>query len=362
MERVRAEQERLEKGFCTFENAWVAYKPGITHVYRSIDSSWRAFVVDNISGGIYCKPTQPWVVTGWSLQFDGIFLGRHLWGMTIPESDGQVPVKGYFISDRANIQGEGVERLISDGRMYYDLLTRHFWHHKGKSSVFPYNKVSLSLSIFGFLLPSPRWTVRSFMFLISRQLDSLVMADLWTYYAGPHSRPSLMKDDDCRVWYSDCTCRICQERAIEGRGNVKSIFRVYNRIVPTKDDELTRHEYLLCPGQIFAYVFKLRTWGMSVATFIQEIKCTNTLGSEKLHVTNFFPPEFQDGMIDGLVMDQNRIKILKALAQSYIRVNKHGNHIGNEQWAADFVKGKGNGLTFLLHGRPGVGKTVTAGT
>lgn len=80
-----------------------------------------------------------------------------------------------------------------------------------------------------------------------------------------------------------------------------------------------------------------------------------------LHVKNFFAPEFHDEMIDDLVMDQARIKMLKALAKSYIRVNKRGNPIEHESWTADFVKGKGNGLTFLLHGKPGVGKTVTAG-
>lgn len=30
-------------------------------------------------------------------------------------------------------------------------------------------------------------------------------------------------------------------------------------------------------------------------------------------------------------------------------------------WSADFIQGKGEGLTFLLHGKPGVGKTYTAG-
>lgn len=29
-------------------------------------------------------------------------------------------------------------------------------------------------------------------------------------------------------------------------------------------------------------------------------------------------------------------------------------------WAADFVENKGKGLIFLLHGKPGVGKTYTA--
>lgn len=85
------------------------------------------------------------------------------------------------------------------------------------------------------------------------------------------------------------------------------------------------------------------------------------MDSEWFHVKNISDPEFQNDMIEDLVMDQARVKMLKALSQSYIRVNKRGNQIEHEPWAADFVKGKGNGLIFLLHGRPGVGKTVTAG-
>ncbi|KAK7710327.1 hypothetical protein SLS64_005912 [Diaporthe eres] len=134
---------------------------------------------------------------------------------------------------------------------------------------------------------------------------------------------------------------ICQRKTAAGEGDVESIFEDYNSIVPSETNELTRHMYLLCPCELPAFVFKWRVW-------------------QQLHVKNFFAPEFQQEMIDDLVMDQTRIKMLKALAKSYIRVNKRGNSIEHEPWAADFVKGKGNGLIFLLHGKPGVGKTVTA--
>jgi DNA polymerase III delta prime subunit len=66
-------------------------------------------------------------------------------------------------------------------------------------------------------------------------------------------------------------------------------------------------------------------------------------------------------MIDQLVMDEKRVNTLKALAKSFIRLNKFGEKSDREPWSADFVKGKGNGLIFLLHGSPGTGKTCTAG-
>ena len=83
--------------------------------------------------------------------------------------------------------------------------------------------------------------------------------------------------------------------------------------------------------------------------------------AEKLHVGHYVEPKFDRQMIDNLVMDKARVGTLKALAKSFARVNRDEKLIDREFWAADFVKGKGNGLIFLLHGRPGVGKTCTAG-
>jgi signal recognition particle GTPase len=72
-------------------------------------------------------------------------------------------------------------------------------------------------------------------------------------------------------------------------------------------------------------------------------------------------PNFEESMIDSLAMDSKRLNMLKALAKSYVRLNTLGERSERELWSADFVKGKGSGLIFLLHGMPGVGKTCTAG-
>ena len=82
---------------------------------------------------------------------------------------------------------------------------------------------------------------------------------------------------------------------------------------------------------------------------------------EHLHVSYFQEPKFEQDMIDKLVMDPARIRTLKALAGSYIRENKHGVKSTQPPWSADFIQGKGQGQIILLHGKPGVGKTCTAG-
>lgn len=72
-------------------------------------------------------------------------------------------------------------------------------------------------------------------------------------------------------------------------------------------------------------------------------------------------PKFEESLINTMVMEEGRLKTLKALAKSYIRQDIHENDINRDPWAAEFVKGKGSGLILLLHGKPGVGKTCTAG-
>ena len=73
-------------------------------------------------------------------------------------------------------------------------------------------------------------------------------------------------------------------------------------------------------------------------------------------------PIFDESMIDTLVMPDERRNLIKALAQPYRQKGDPNNPSTFKPWTADFVASKGEGKIFLLHGRPGVGKTYTAGS
>ena len=66
-------------------------------------------------------------------------------------------------------------------------------------------------------------------------------------------------------------------------------------------------------------------------------------------------------MIDTLVMADERRHLIKALAKNYDNEGNLDQRTSHRSWTADFVQGKGEGKIFLLHGKPGVGKTYTAG-
>ncbi len=77
---------------------------------------------------------------------------------------------------------------------------------------------------------------------------------------------------------------------------------------------------------------------------------------------SFSDPTFDTGMIDTLVIGDEWRRLIKGLAKNYQIETDPGSQPAPKPWVADFVAGKGEGKIFLLHGKPGVGKTYTAGT
>lgn len=95
----------------------------------------------------------------------------------------------------------------------------------------------------------------------------------------------------------------------------------------------------------------------------------------------FREADFDTTLFDHLVLKDSTKEMIKSLTEMYIRdsevqfrreeelytdittVHRGGSKPKERQatWSADFVQGKGDGLVFLLHGKPGVGKTYTAG-
>ncbi|THW39225.1 hypothetical protein D6D22_06384 [Aureobasidium pullulans] len=132
-------------------------------------------------------------------------------------------------------------------------------------------------------------------------------------------------------------CSVNRPVLIEGDGD----FGRYDNIILGEVSNLDDHMYFLCPQVVYCYMFKFRSWKL-------------------VDVSNLHPPQFAHDMIDTLVMDPKRITLLKSLSKSFMRQDMEDESQHSEPWSADYVKGKGNSQIFLLHGRPGVGKTYTA--
>ncbi|OLN96128.1 ATPase family AAA domain-containing protein 3B 1 [Colletotrichum chlorophyti] len=322
MADVRLEQERNKRGFSTWEWRWIAYKPGTIAVDTLDTGGWDASVVHSVSGGVFDNPPTDWHVRTWKLTFDGsdmirVWSGRGVyWAKFDGEaSDTAATRQTLFFDPKVDenyTEHEVIAELIKNGKHYAEMVEKQCYHYKGKGAGFPENEIS-----------------------------GLVMVDIDGYTrAFPNVTPLAIGDEDLRNWSSSCTCDTCKERKRNLDIQLAPLFGDLANdmiLVPEMDD----FQYLLCPSSVVGYVFRTRSW-------------------ELLHVRCLLPPQFDENMIGHLVMSEQRLKTLKALSKSFARVNKHNDDIKTAKWSADFVKGKGNGLIFLLHGKPGVGKTCTA--
>ncbi|KAL1847379.1 hypothetical protein Daus18300_013964 [Diaporthe australafricana] len=242
----------------------------------------------------------------------GQYTYEHSW-LHFDEFTGEVELTTHFIYEKETLDDEEAQRKIAYGKRYWDLIKKQCQYYKGKCREFPYNEV-----------------------------DGLVMTDMKAYYTQHFQRkPDFLEASDFRRRSSDCHCSACKRGTMTPRPTRNDWSSFYTTTVE-EEPELFDYDFLLFPSEIPAFVFRTRTW-------------------ETLHVKDFQTPQFGESMIDNLVTrDELRINTLKALAKSFARENIEGVRIEKDPWSADFVKGKGNGLIFLLHGKPGVGKTYTA--
>ena len=97
----------------------------------------------------------------------------------------------------------------------------------------------------------------------------------------------------------------------------------------TNSTELDPNLYWMADRYVRGFSFAIKQWGKFSIRQISEI-------------------QFKDQAFNQLVLDQDKKDLIKALV-----TNTSGNF-------EDIISGKGGGCIFLLHGEPGVGKTLTA--
>ncbi len=99
--------------------------------------------------------------------------------------------------------------------------------------------------------------------------------------------------------------------------------------------EFTKEELLISSPVVLGFVFSKKIWLELTVSGIQEI-------------------EWNKAAFNSLVLPENQRSIIKALMQSQL------SEAQGRKTVNDIIKGKGKELVAVLHGTPGVGKTLTA--
>ena len=130
-------------------------------------------------------------------------------------------------------------------------------------------------------------------------------------------------------------------------------------------DDFRRREdkLMLLPTTVFGFALRSRKWGRCILynTCTRPDHMTTIVAMRVENIGSLLSPE---EAFDDLVIKPEH----KTLVQALVKMHARGTHIfgepspkAQEEYKADIVRGKGQGLIILLHGPPGVGKTSTAG-
>ncbi|KAJ4292782.1 hypothetical protein N0V90_009445 [Kalmusia sp. IMI 367209] len=123
----------------------------------------------------------------------------------------------------------------------------------------------------------------------------------------------------------------------ESNLSISTTFGDYDSIKPSQTEGLTDHQALVCMSHMFGFVLKERSYDI-------------------LDLYGLTEPRLAESAIDELVLRPERNKTtIKAIARTYTESDSQA-----DLFSVDFIRGKGEGQIFLLHGPPGTGKTLTA--
>jgi len=104
---------------------------------------------------------------------------------------------------------------------------------------------------------------------------------------------------------------------------------------PESEFKLQDEDYLICFPKVFAFILQQKCW------------------ADYVHMDGLVEIPWKEDPFLFLQLPTEHKTLIKAL------VGDFGNHSSSQTY--DIIEGKGTGLMFLLHGPPGLGKTLTAG-
>ncbi|KAK8070419.1 hypothetical protein PG997_010622 [Apiospora hydei] len=329
MPRVREELDRNKKGLFTFDMAWVSHKPGTTVVWngnlpilppqRSVrpDSpsyklkpitSQGPFVIQDFMYGDRAGQAE---VRLWSLEYDGQLLGKAEYYTYYRPFSGQREIS-WRVAGTASLNGgdfpQGDIDRIRQGKTYWNLVRQ---------------------------IQCRQYTAES-AGVPRRAVDSLVMVDCREALKQQNLEGAqlLFPDErkDLANWAPGCSCPFCEVAKTEDNRPRKPEFADYVSD-PKSKEELTDHQYFLCPSTIRGFDLNSQEW-------------------VELYVEHLATPKWDRSLVNTLVMDSRQKHRIMRLFEAHSRAKKAN---------ISAPKGKRIGLALLLHGPSGSGKTLTAG-
>ncbi|EWY92879.1 hypothetical protein FOYG_06306 [Fusarium oxysporum NRRL 32931] len=344
-DEIRREEERhqLASPRATFDLFWLLLKPGEVFYAKRYDI-WTPYVISSVTMGQgHNSSCDVYNINCWMLESNGTKVNRFMFSYNLSPWLGEQAIGSLSIIPAAfwpeDLEAQGGitmrEKNIALGKLYWELLKRPtYMEYEGLLvNSGPSNRQCRGPT--GFMCGRVICDAPGFDTFYNQGPDNMRAG---RYHripvyneTAPPSKDHLPKD------LPRCGCDACM--ANRPNYSTESPYHGFEDLDPTQDSPPDSDLfYLVCSKTMPGFLLGDRRWG-------------------HLNIANLKQLKTDKEAFKYLVLDDEIKMTVKAL------IGKFAADLGDGKlspWGNDFVKNKGEGRIFLLHGAPGVGKTCTA--
>ncbi|KAL7811886.1 hypothetical protein V8C26DRAFT_215244 [Trichoderma gracile] len=342
-DEISKEEERhqLETPTATFEHFWLLLKPGEV-MYTKKHDIWTPFVISSVGVGNRSHGNlDNYRISCWLLESNGVKVGRFMESYVVTPWPGEqaisslsvIPAK--FWKEDLAAQGNRTmrEKLVEEGKLYWELLKRPTYMEYDGLLVNSGSGSRLPGGPTGFMNGRVICDPSGF----DKYYDSAPDMEGRRYPLPGRRRATqgVPNKDFLPQNLPRCGCAVCDEgRVMENDGPYVG----FEDLDPLCDAPPSNDLFFYVLSKtIPGFILGTRRWG-------------------NLHVANLSPVKPDKEAFKYLVLDDDIKMTVRALIGQYTT----GVDGQVAPWGNDFIRNKGEGRIFLLHGAPGVGKTCTA--
>ncbi|KAI1334078.1 P-loop containing nucleoside triphosphate hydrolase protein [Xylariaceae sp. FL0016] len=348
LEKAHGDQIREEEGrhqssvpAATFERLWMLLKPGEV-VYAKYDHKWTPFVISTVIDGSSThseQPPGPHTIHCWNIAYASGKLYRSMYNFDIEPFSGEEAISNLPVIPAAFFTGGDGDMQPAEVNAKQVALGKVAWQLSKGPSYMAYDGSLVDKS------PEYDW---SYQASPTGYMSGRVIVDCEGYHrfsldcpgrgrgrsrSPPPMNPPPQKDQ-LPYFAPRCGCNTCSKA--DHRQNLSS-FTGFEERDPTQDDAPKNDLYYLVLSKVVAgFIPGEKRWGHFSVEHLEEIK-------------------YDKEAFKYLVLDDEIKTLVRAMVGTFASANGKVS-----PWPNDFVKNKGQGRIFLLHGSPGVGKTCTA--
>ncbi|ROW07796.1 hypothetical protein VMCG_03584 [Cytospora schulzeri] len=334
-EKIHEEEARHKRTppVATSDWLWLLLKPGEV-IYKKLQNTWAPFIISHVDSehdrdGKLLR----YHVDCWDIRFLHGRMKRCMNVFTIPAFSGEQAISTLEVVPAAffpeNLQKQDgllmADKQIAIGKTYWELVKRPTYkEYDGKSvDVVSMRRGHVTGRVIVDAVGYERFCKPSPAIMNARR------------YSRRRTERPCKPREPLPQFSPRCSCKVCSkvDRTSEAPGPLAN----FDDLNPLEDASPKNDLYfLVCTPNIPAFILADRKWGHVSIDKLSEVKCD----------TEAFKY---------LVLNDDVKLTVKAL------IGKFASNDGKvSPWPNDFVRNKGEGRIFLLHGSPGVGKTCTA--